>query len=476
MRSGRRFSSRDRLLCSCLALSCGGGHEPAGPVSANEDPRRNVLVIDEGIDPGAAVFTGKVLDLYTIACQEPPPEDAGAEADGGADGGSGDAGGLDGGDLEFARAKAALIAHYQTRDEHCHLRPGIEPKTDPLAGIASLRSRWNRAVQEDRQLDQEFNELELANIDSAWRSGLAAPRFHGTATAGIIASANGRVRLVLIEDELGNLTEYMQSFTCFVQSEIDRTVQLLADREVREAIVDQAPSSITTELRELEDRHRIGVVNESFGYVPRRFLEDLQRAKGCPPIDLTLYFETYGLRMKDWAEAHRWPSALTVQAAGNEHASINGPADSLDCTTSGDPHILVGAYTLTGNRAGFTNFGSCVDAFAPGEQVVAPVPGGWLLPLQGTSFASPLLVRLLSLESGRPFDAASERAAILAALDFQRRVPVHRFPPQLLYDPHHDTRSWSISQAATLRMSSRQMTGLLGPLRIARHPGRRSWR
>jgi hypothetical protein len=457
---------------SWLALSCGDG--PAGPVVASEDPRRNVLVIDEGIDPSAAVFKGKLLDLYTIACQEPPPEDARAPADGGSpDAGNGDVdGGADGsGDLDFARAKADLIANYHTKNERCHLRPGIEPKADPLAAIASLRGRWNRAVQDDRWLDSEFDERELATIDSAWRSGLEGPRYHGTATAGIIASSNPLVRLVLIEEQLGDLEEYMQSFTCFVQSEVDRTVQLLVDREVREAFAEQPLSSIATELRELEERHQIGLVNESFGYVPRRFLEDLQRAKGCPPIDLELYFEVYGLLTKEWAEAHPQPSPLVVQAAGNEMTSINGPADTWDCAASANPRIMVGAYALTGNRARFSNFGSCVDAFAPGEQVVGPAPGEWLLPLAGTSFASPLLVRLISLEVGRPFNAASERTAILAALDLVGRVPIQRFPPQLLYDPNRDTRSWPIFQTATPRMSKRMMTSFLAPLQIARHPG-----
>ncbi len=75
-----------------------------------------------------------------------------------------------------------------------------------------------------------------------------------------------------------------------------------------------------------------------------------------------------------------------VAAAGNESkdACTRSPA-------SAPTAITVGATTSTDARAGFSNFGSCVDIFAPG----AGITGGWIgspsatITISGTSMAAP---------------------------------------------------------------------------------------
>jgi hypothetical protein len=126
---------------------------------------------------------------------------------------------------------------------------------------------------------------------------------------------------------------------------------------------------------------------------------------------------------------------LLTKAAGNENARLGGPADSLDCRPGDAAQLLVGSYGLDEERTSFTNFGPCVDAYAPGELVIAPLPGDWLMLLSGTSFSAPLVSRLLATTSPAPFAVASARASLLALREPNGDIAKRYFPQDLLYDP-----------------------------------------
>ncbi|GAA4065783.1 S8 family peptidase [Actinomadura miaoliensis] len=71
-------------------------------------------------------------------------------------------------------------------------------------------------------------------------------------------------------------------------------------------------------------------------------------------------------------------------AAGNENQNA--------CNTSPASAgwvQAVGATTIYDNRATFSNYGSCVDIFAPGYGIKSTWPGGGTASLSGTSMASP---------------------------------------------------------------------------------------
>ncbi len=68
---------------------------------------------------------------------------------------------------------------------------------------------------------------------------------------------------------------------------------------------------------------------------------------------------------------------------------VDSPADSADCRLGNPTHMLVGAYGVDGTLASFSNHGLCVDVVAPGQSIIAPLPGDWLLPQDGTSFSAP---------------------------------------------------------------------------------------
>src|SRR5439155_15408194 len=83
----------------------------------------------------------------------------------------------------------------------------------------------------------------------------------------------------------------------------------------------------------------------------------------------------------------------------------------------------------------FSNFGPCVDLYAPGALILAPLPGDWLYPLSGTSFAAPMVSRWLGQRAPAPFDAASARAALLALREPSGDIPLAQFPARWIYDP-----------------------------------------
>ncbi|MFZ9340739.1 MAG: S8 family peptidase, partial [Ilumatobacteraceae bacterium] len=73
-----------------------------------------------------------------------------------------------------------------------------------------------------------------------------------------------------------------------------------------------------------------------------------------------------------------------VVAAGNSNVDA--------CTTSparAAAAITVGSTTTTDARSSFSNFGSCLDIFAPGSNITSTIPGGGTAVYSGTSMASP---------------------------------------------------------------------------------------
>jgi hypothetical protein len=433
------------LLPVLIALGCGPGD--AGLVESSPDPRHNVLVIDDGFDLSVAALRGRVAAGYSIVCPHvaPVPEQAGE--DGAAPQPVPDGGVPAGPDGGLQERKMSLLAALRLRDSSCHLEPGLEAKPDPLAAVGRLRERWNRAILASRHASTVLSPAELQEMMKALE-GLGDTRFHGTATAGLVAHDNQAVRLVLVEERLGSADMAEQGFTCFQQQEIDDNVALFTDPEVRQAYIDQPRSQLDDDFMALASRHHLGVVNESFGAFSRQRLEQLQMSKNCPPVELRHYFGLIGQLDAARTMAHPGLDALLVKSAGNDHSQLDGPEDHPMCNMDGSPRLIVGAYDDQGQPTTFTNFGHCIDAVAPGFEIIAPIPGGWYLPLSGTSFSAPLTVRLISVNPDPvPYNPVAARALVLSMRDPAGRIPLSRFPRDVLYDPEMKANQWALRLA-----------------------------
>lgn len=413
----RGFRSIYWFVLALLVVSCGD----------KETAKHTILVMDEGFDTNVSLFAEKLEGSYTVACDVDTPSGGSSSKT----------------PLDFREAKATLWAELLQSDETCGLREGIKPKQDRFKAVSKFRSRWNDMILGRQYGDTLFQEKDFKTITDVMDSTFADPefRFHGTATGGTIVRDNPYARLVLVETVFSGSKESENGYTCLNQDDINVLTRVLSDPDILNAYATRPLSRLRRDMDSLMNRHHVEFINESFGTTPRAVIDDLQNRNNCPPVDLRPYFAAWGGIHKEWEKGRPAFHALTLRSAGNHGVAVESSRSSFDCYERRDPFLMIGSYGPKYTRSTFSNYGGCVDLFAPGERVIAPLPGGWLYPMVGTSFSAPLVVRLASMLSGSgtdPFDAAAVRQRVISLLDGKLFIPRSSFPENATYEPGSD--------------------------------------
>ena len=101
---------------------------------------------------------------------------------------------------------------------------------------------------------------------------------------------------------------------------------------------------------------------------------------------------------------------LVVFAAGNENIPYGPPANYEPC-------LAVGAVTMSGSRASFSNYGDWVDLCAPGSNIMSTIPGSSYAAYSGTSMACPhvsgVAALLVSALGGQGFTVDDLKSRLL---------------------------------------------------------------
>lgn len=100
-----------------------------------------------------------------------------------------------------------------------------------------------------------------------------------------------------------------------------------------------------------------------------------------------------------------------VVAAGNDaqDACSASPARVKEAVT-------VGAIDSQGQKASFSNYGQCVDVYAPGQDIMSAYPQGGYALMSGTSMAAPILAGVWSLKTDWDSRAVVKNARLTGGL------------------------------------------------------------
>ena len=374
-----------------------------------------VLIRDGGFDLNNHVFQGKIGGAYHVHCEDAPAEETATDA---------------------IQAREQLIKSLQTKDTSCHLLEGLDlVRSSKFDEIEGSRDLWNERISSRGTVV----DVPLSSEIPVVLEGEETFDYHGTYVASVIAYQNPHVKLVLIADEAIERADYTPS--CPSQQDLDLTLSLFEDADVKSAYISAPSDSLTDEISARTREHGVTLSNESFGSLSVAGMNHF-----CPGLDWKSFYQVTGDLQNARAEALAQRgefggiSVLTLRAAGNEGVTIDSVSDSLSCALGPDSlgtssaTLMVGSYNPANQTpSAFSDRGACVQVAAPGEDIVLAAPHNFLFIASGTSFAAPLTTRLASLTFAPGTAPAEMKSKLLDLRADNLSIPASAFPSELYY-------------------------------------------
>jgi subtilisin family serine protease len=293
--------------------------------------------------------------------------------------------------LDHVRTTGVLGPVTASPAELADYRRYLSGQLDVMAGLES---------SEAQAFKQKVSSMPPAEF-RPWLDGMNfyADYAHGTHVAGIALRDNPAARGLVARNEEDNWKPMPQLVT--TEGERRRA------REYRETI-------------DYFKRYGVRVVNMSWAISPNYYEAILGRnqAGGDDDGRRRLAREMYEIAADALRSAMESAPEILFFAAGLNQDADNRFREQIPAAFDLPNLLTVGAVDRAGKEAAFTSYGK-IDVYANGVHVPSFVPGGEVIPLNGTSMATPQVVNLAAkLLALRPdLTVAQLRGAILEAAD-----------------------------------------------------------
>ncbi len=146
--------------------------------------------------------------------------------------------------------------------------------------------------------------------------------------------------------------------------------------------------------------------------------------QGVRVVNASLGGSTFSALEKQAIDEH--PDTLFVVAAGNSGTN-NGTSPVYPCSFSSPNVLCVGAYHARNGRASFSNYGTPVDVYAPGQDIYSTSNSGSYEYMNGTSMAAPYVagVAALLLARNPSLSTAQVKTAITGTAFTRPTAPMY---------------------------------------------------
>jgi hypothetical protein len=393
----------------------------------------NVLVIDDDFDLSLPILKDRMIAAYRLICDKSTQSALMPTA-------------------SYEEFKNAAIQDLKKpSDVPCRLEEGINNPIEQAQfdKIAPHKDQWNGGISNKNK--EAFVSLPQEEILSTLGTYGA---FHGTMVSSLIAYQNPDVRFVFLQVVLSTHEEVDNvKFTTCPKQELELLVKLYQDAEVRAAYAEAPLGPEDSKVEELIEKYDISVINKSLGTLPVAMFEEKYREAGCD-ISLSQYFELEGkLKLANHERGKHAGRAIDnvaiVQAAGNDGYTVNGPQDYSVCTGESNK-IIIGAVNAQGQMADFSNRGSCVHSYAPGDGVLTKTHDDWFFPANGTSFSSPLFARyIVQHYQGKSVDET------MKTLKAAGNLGIDSFPSELFLQSGDTIKAFALRNATWNKRATR---------------------